>query len=51
MRKAFSGSAYHVDVHVVAHGADVMVTFPKNPVVCVSVPAIDSSAEPRIVPC
>jgi hypothetical protein len=39
-------------VHVSAHGTNVMVTFPKEPAVCVWVPAItDGPKEPSIVTC
>lgn len=39
-------------VHVVVHGSHIMVTFPKEPAVCVWVPLIvDGPKQPRIVSC
>jgi hypothetical protein len=39
-------------VHVAVHGTHIMVSFPKEPAVCVWVPVIvNGPKQPRIVPC
>jgi hypothetical protein len=50
MRTAYRSDGWHV--HVYLHGAHIMVTFPKEPAVCVWVPLIvNGPKNPAIVSC
>ncbi len=50
MRTAYRNAGW--DAHVYVHGAHIMVTFPKEPAVCVWVPLlVDGPKGPAIVAC